>query len=396
MIAGPGIIGNPKTLFGPLKRMKARSAFRHSVRILTILAKASFWAVCFHYFGTKALLYVVASWTFLLGVKDITFVRVRLSSLKDPAKSGMAFAKSAAAELTLITVRLAALFGLAMIVAPFNKVVAAVIPMMAICAGFWARETFIATAAMHRTGGHRAYVSFVASFAALGSIIYFAENGLDAIHSAIWALLIREGLTFLGFALVALMGCFGIGAKGGIEDVDDEDGGDVATVVSPDGSPVRSAWKLLIADNVIYSKWRMMHFATRLLANGIAGPFGGIATRIAFTYRKPKPYRHHQKRISTVKIVGYGLIAVGLVSAVIYFGERWGLLHAIGIVVAAFLFRVTALTLNLLFWRQLSPRVGAVQSTKRLGGAGKLSPTSFDDSGQASPHGQTERWGRDK
>ena len=381
MIAGPGIIGNPKTLLAPLKRIKARSAFRHSIRILTILAKASFWAICFHYFGTKALLYVVASWTFLLGAKDITFVRVRLSSLRDPAKSKMAFAKSVATELTLIALRLAVLFVLAMIVAPFNEVVAAVIPMMAICAGFWARETFIATAAMHRTGGLRAYVSFFASFAALAAIVFFAENGFDPILSAIWALLIREGLTFFGFALVALMGCFGIGAKGGIEDIDDEDGGDVAAVIAPDGTAVRSAWKLLIADNVIYSRWRMMHFATRLVASGIAGPFGGVVTRIAFTYRKPKPYRHHGKRISVLKIVGYGLAAAIMISIVIYFGEKWGLLHVIGIAAFAFLFRVAALTINLLTWRQLSPLVGApvrAQTRERKALNSSLDPSRDD------------------
>lgn len=393
MIAGPEIIRNPNTLFAPIKRLKAWSAFKHGIRILTILAKASFWAVCFHYFGTEALLYVVASWTFLLGAKDITFVRVRLSSLRDPAKSRRAFAKSVAAELTLIALRLVVLFLLSMTIAPVNKVVAAVIPMMAICAGFWARETFIATAAMRRTGGLRAYVSLVASVAALGSIVFFAENGFDPIHSAIWALLVREGLTFFGFALVALMGCLGIGANGGIEDIDDEDGGDVGSVVAPDGNSVRSAWKLLIADNVIYSRWRMMHFATRLVANGIAGPFGGIATRIAFTYRKPKPYSHHKERISAVKIAGYGIAAAVVISVVIYIGEKWGLLQAIGIVAAAFLFRVTALTLNLLLWRQLSPLVGAPVRRARAEEVSRTSADASRNGQQEGPEARITRWG---
>lgn len=357
--AGSGFIGIPKTLIVPFKRIKPASAFRHSARILTIFAKASFWALCFHYFGTKALLYAVASWTFLLGVKDITFVRVRLSSLRDPAKSRMAYAKSVAAEILLIAVRIAAIFALAFVVAPFNQVVAAVIPIMAVCAGLWARETFIATAAVYGTGSWRVFVSLVAAATGLGSIIYFAENGFDPIKSAIWAILVREGISFFGFAAVALLGCFGMRSKSKMEDIDDEDGGEVAQVVTPDGREVRSAWKLLIADNVIYSKWRMMHFATRFVANGILGPFGGIATRIAFTYRKPKPYKHHSKRVSIAKVAGIGVVAAITVSAVIYFGEKWGLLHAIGIVAAAFLFRVIALSLNLLFWRQLSPIVGA-------------------------------------
>lgn len=358
-------------MLAPLKRIRAVSAARHGARILTILAKASFWALCYHYFGTEALLYVAASWTFLLGVKDITFVRVRLSSLKDPAKRSMAFAKSVTAELLLIAIRIAAIFLLAKIVALFNRDVAAIIPMMAIGAGFWARETFIATGSLFGTGSIRAYVSFVAAGAALGSIIYFAEHGFDPIHSAIWALLIREGLSFFGFAFVALLGCFGFRTRGEDDDVDDEDGGEAAPIMAADGREVRSAWKLLVADNVVYSRWRMMHFATRIVAHGVLGPFGGIATRIAFAYRKPKPYEHHQERVSAAKIAAFVAGAAIVISAVIYFGEKSGLLHAIGVVAAAFVFRVVALSANLLFWRQLSPVVGAVKVMRPAGDQGK-------------------------
>lgn len=351
-------------MLAPLKRIRPASAARHSVRILTILAKASFWALCYHYFGTEALLYVAASWTFLLGIKDFSFVRVRLASLRDPAKRRAAFNKSVIAELLLIAVRLAAIFALAGIVGLFNRDVAAVIPVMAIAAGFWARETFVATSSLFGTGSMRAYVAFVAAAAALGSIIYFAENGLDPLHSAVWALLIREGLTFFGFGFVALLGCLGVRSKGEVDDDDDEDGGETAPVVAPDGREVRSAWKLLIADNVIYSRWRMMHFATRFVAHGILGPLGGIATRIAFSYRKPRPYEHHQDRISAGKVVAMAAGAAAVISVIIYVGETFGLLHAIGVLAAAFLFRVAGLSLNLLFWRQLSPTVGAPRKAR--------------------------------
>lgn len=332
---------------------------RHSVRILTIVAKASFWAVCYHYFGSKTLLYVVASWSFLLGVKDLTFARVRLSSIKNPKKRNRGLVQSVSAELVLIALRIGAIFAMAKLVEPFNKDVAATIPMLAIAAGFWLRETMITTANAFHAGSLRIYAALVAAFAGLGSIIYFAENGFDPIHSAIWAMLIREGLTFFGFALVALLGCMGVRTKAEADDDDDEDGGEAMPIVAPDGREVRAAWKVLIADNVIYSRWRIMHFATRLLAHGVAGPFGGIVARIFFTYRKPKPYEHHASRLPVGKIVAVAVVAAMLVAAIVVVAERAGLLHAVGIAAAAFLFRVVAMFLNLLMWRQLSPIVGA-------------------------------------
>jgi len=111
-------------LLARLKRITPASAVRHSVRILTIVAKASFWALCYHYFGSKTLLYVVASWTFLLGVKDVTFVRVRLSSIKNPKKRSRGYMQSVSAELVLIALRIGAIFALSALVAPFNKNVA--------------------------------------------------------------------------------------------------------------------------------------------------------------------------------------------------------------------------------------------------------------------------------
>jgi hypothetical protein len=332
---------------------------------LTILAKTSFWALCYHYFGAKALLYVVASWTFLLGVKDITFVRVRLASLRNPAKRNDGYVKSVGAELALIVIRLAAILLLGKIIAPFNREVASVVPIMAVVAGFWARETIITISAAFGSGKLRLYVSFLASVAALGFIIYFAERGYDPIHSAIWSLLIREALSFFGSAIVAILGCLGVRSSGPADEDDDEDGGDAVTVYAPDGREIRSTWKLLIADNVVYSRWRMMHFATRFVAHGILGPFGGIATRIAFSYRKPKPYEHHQQPISAGKIALFGTGAVVMVGAIVYFGVKWGLLHAIGITAAAFILRVVALTVNLLFWRQLSPIVGTPKNRGR-------------------------------
>ncbi len=349
-----------------LKRISAASALRHSVRILTILAKASFWALCYHYFGSKTLLYVVASWTFLLGVKDLTFARVRLSSISNPRKRNRGYVQSVSAELVLIALRMAGIFALARILEPFNRDVAATIPMLAIVAGFWARETMITTASAFHVGSLRIYVALAASLAALGSIIYFAENNFDPIHSAIWAMLAREGLTFFGFALVALLGCMGLRTKGVADDDDDEDGGEAVPILAPDGREIRAAWKVLIADNVIYSRWRMVHFAARFVAHGVLGPFGGIVARIFFTYRKPKPYQHHEDRLPVGKIAAVTVAAIAIVSVIVVVAERAGLLHAVGIAAAAFLFRVVAMSSNFLLWRQLSPIVGAPKKSRSL------------------------------
>lgn len=300
---------------------------------------------------------------FALGVKDLTFARVRMANLRDPARRAREWRKSVTTELGLMALRLAAFTGLAIILVPFDRNVAAIVSVMAVCAGLWTRETFISTATAFRTGGWRIYVSFIAAAGAIGSVIYFAENNLDAVHSAIWALLIRESVTFFGYAGVAFLGAIGVQPpkKAAVpidEEDEDEDGGAAASIVGTDGREIRSAWKLLIADNVIYSRWRMMHFATRFVAHGILGPFGSVVTRIAFAYGKPRPYRHHESRISAGKIVGLSLAAAITISTTIYLAQRAGLLEAVGIVVAAFLFRLVALTLNLLFWRQLSPIVG--------------------------------------
>lgn len=345
------------------RRLTPASAFRHAIRILTIVARATFWIVCYHYFGSRALLLVAAGWTFTLGVKDLTFARVRLSLIRDPTRRARALRKSVAAELALLALRLGAFFGLAAILVPFGSNVAAIVSVLAVCAGLWTRETFVGTSTAFRTGRWRTYVSFVAAVGAIGSVIYFAENNFDAVQSAIWALLIREGVTFFGFAGVALLGAIGIRPRRMQvaemdEEEDDDDGGATQPVFATDGREIRSAWKLIIADNVIYSRWRMMHFATRFVAHGVLGPFGGIATRIAFSYRKPRPYKHHASRIPTGRIVALSLAAAATLSTIFYFAERAGLLTALGIVVAAFLFRVAAMALNLLVWRQLSPIVG--------------------------------------
>ena len=223
------------------KRLTPWSALRHAIRILTIVAKASFWAACFHYFGSKALLLVAASWMFVLGVKDLTFARVRLTNLNVPAKRARGLRKSVTAELALMALRLGAFTGLAAILVPFERNIAAIVSVMAVCAGLWTRETFIATAMAFHTGKWRLYVSFVAAAGAIGSVIYFAENNLDAVHSAIWALLIREAVTFFGYAGVAFLGAIGIQPpkKAAVpvdeEDEEDEDGGAAASVVGTDG-----------------------------------------------------------------------------------------------------------------------------------------------------------------
>ncbi|HXG80269.1 MAG TPA: hypothetical protein VNJ05_00545 [Sphingomicrobium sp.] len=349
------------------KRQTPASAFRHALRVLTIIAKASFWIACYHYFGTKALLMVAAGWTFILGVKDLTFARVRLSMLKDPERRARVLKKSVAAELFLMAFRLGVFFGVAAILVPINRDVAATVSIMAICAGLWTRETFVGLSTAYRMAKWRTVVSFIASTGAIASIVYFAENNLDPVRSAVWALLIREAVTFFGYASVALLGSLGLRPAPGAEDLEsdeDEDGGESAPVFGPDGREIRSVWKVLIADNVIYSRWRMMNFATRFVAHGVLGPLGGIATRIAFSYGKPGPYQHHASRISTARIVGLAIAATATVSGVIYFAQQAGLLRALGIVVGAFLFRLAAMSVNLLLWRQLSPIVGKQKKSR--------------------------------
>jgi hypothetical protein len=352
-------------LWAQWRRQTPASTIRHAIRIATIVAKASFWAASFHYFGSKTLLLVAASWMFVLGIKDLTFARVRMPSLKDPAKRVRGLQKSVTAELVLMALRLGAFAGLAAILVPIDRNIAAIVSLFTVCAGFWTRETFISIGTASRTSRWRIYVAFVAAAGAIGSVIYFAENNLDPVQSAIWALLIREAVTFFGYAGVAVLGAVGIQPRrkkalpvDEDEEDEDEDGGAAASVVATNGREIRSAWKLLIADNVIYSRWRMMHFATRFVAHGILGPFGSVVTRIAFAYGKPRPYKHQANRISIGTIVGLSLAAMVTVSTIIYLAQRAGLLEALGIVVAAFLFRLVALTLNLLFWRQLSPIVG--------------------------------------
>lgn len=353
------IIGNSTTLLALLKRIKPASAVRHGVRISTIVAKTSFWVLCYHYFGPKTLLYVVASWTFVLGVKDLTFARVRLSSIRNPKKRSRAYVQSVSAELVLLALRVGAVFALVELVTPFNQDVAATLPIIAVVAGFWARETMISTASVFGSGSLRIYVAMVAAFAALGSIFYFAENNLDPVHSAVWAMLVREGLTFFGFALVAILGCIGVRTRGEADDDDDEDGAEAMPILGPDGREIRAAWKLLIADNVIYSRWRIMHFATRFVAHGVAGPFGGVVARIFFAYRKPKPYVHHSNRLPVGKILSSAFAAAVVIMAVVFGAQKAGLLHAVGIAAAAFLFRLAAMSFNFMVWRQLSPIVGA-------------------------------------
>ncbi len=110
----------------------------------------------------------------------------------------------------------------------------------------------------------------------------------------------------------------------------------------------------------------MVHFATRFVAHGVLGPFGGIVARIFFSYRKPKPYQHHEDRLPVGKIVAVTVAAIAIVSVIVVVAERAGLLHAVGIAAAAFLLRVVAMSSNFLLWRQLSPIVGAPKKSRSL------------------------------
>ena len=328
----------------------------HLLRFLTILAKTSFWAVCFHYFGAQALFVVAASWTFMCGIKDVTFARIRLRSIHNPDKRGKATATSIAVEFALLLLRLAILLGMLPVIRLFNDSVASYMAGRSLCLVFWSRETLLTLMRAYGAGGLSPPINFIAAAGGIASILYFAENNRSALDSAISALVIREALIFAGFGLGALAGRLGFRAKQ--DDFDEDEGDKPANIKGPGDRPVRSAWRVLIADNVVWSRWRIVQFATRAVASGLMGPFGNVGTRLLFTYKKPPAYKHRKQKVATWKLLLGAIAVISLVAGLVLVADRFGFLHLAGIAFAAILFRVVAHALNLAFWRRLDPLVG--------------------------------------
>jgi hypothetical protein len=333
------------------------------VRTATIVAKACFWLVCFHYFGSANLLFVAAAWTFILAIKDLTFMRIRLSGgFADPERFRGTLLKSVAAEAVLLALRL----GLALLFLPvlriFHATTAAMFTTLLVGMIFWSKETLIALASAFKVGRWRRYVLLLGNTGALAGIVLLAELDVGAVVAASTALVLREAIVFTGSLVIVLAGAWLDSSRRPDEEdeeEEDDDDGSVARVLDSDGNPVRSATKVLIADNYVYSRWRMVQFWTRTAAHGAFGPFGSIAARFFFTYRKPGPYRHRDARspLGRVLLIAAGVAVAAAVLA--YLAERAGVLHALGIVAAAFGLRVVAQSLNLLLWRRLSPLVGS-------------------------------------
>lgn len=327
---------------------------KHVARLGNVLARASFWAVCFHYFGSEGFLFVAAAWMFALGVKDLTFARVRLTSLEDPAKRGRAIRRSLLTEAVLFALRLAALVAIALLLRPFNATVAALVWIMTVCPLFWVRETSTTLMRAYRVARLGTYVTLAAALGGLAAIVYFAETGMRGVDAAVGALIIREAIAFVGVTLGAVAGRLGL--RVGEDDFqDEEEGQQQFSVTGTGGEEIRSPWKLLIADNVVWSRWRLVQFASRFIASGVLGPFGNIGARLFFTYRQPGAYVHRSERISARKIALFATLSTLVLFALVALGERLGLLHALGITIAGFMFRLASHAANALLWRQLTP-----------------------------------------
>ena len=342
---------------GRLKRHATASGLtRHLVRIVSALAKTGFWLAAYHYYGPKAFLYVSAAWLLALGAKDLTFWRIRLRRLHRPTQRTQALWLSIWLELGLLAVRLALTFGLSLLVGLFSPTVASVLVGLMLCTIFWSRETLNNLMRVYEVGALRIYIVMLGAIAGIGTIIACAETGRTAIVAAVAGLVVREAVQFFGMTLIVIAGRFGLRAPG--DDVDEDEGGAEESVAVSGGREVRSTWKLLIADNIVWSRWRLIQFGTRYAATGLLGPFGGFASRMLFSYRKPGAYKHRETRLSAWKIAGMALLGATSLTVLIMVAARWGLIHALGLTLAASVFRLVAIVANTLLWRQLSPLVG--------------------------------------
>lgn len=342
------------------RAIDAPAVARHGTRIATAIFRACFWLACFHHFGTEALLFVAAAWSFILGVKDLTFARVRLANMADPLKRRAAIAKSVGLEIGLLVLRLALVAAVGGILLAFNQTVAALVTALMVCVLFWARETMVTLARVYGVAPLLRYATLLSSLSGLVLIVLFARRGWDPVAAATSALIIREAVTFVGCGAVAASGMLSRNAREGQPKEDDEDedeAGGALPLIGADGKEIRSTFKIFIADNVVYSWWRIVQFGTRVLAGGLLGPLGNIGTRIFFTYQRPGGFGQSKARPSPGRMVliGGALAAAAVVVAVV--AHRSGLLHAVGIVAAAFALRIVGLGLNLLLWRHFRPLI---------------------------------------
>ncbi len=340
----------------PWRPTSAGSLAKHVARLGNVLARASFWAVCFHYFGSEGFLFVAAGWMFMLGVKDLTFARVRLTSLEDEGRRGRAVRRSLAAEAGLLVLRLAALLAIALLLRPFSTTVAAFVWSLMICPLFWVRETSSTLMRAYRVARLGTYVTLLAGVGGLVAVVYFAETGARGVEAAIGALIVREAISFVGMTLGALAGRLGL-RFGDDSFEDEEEGRQQFSVTGTGGEEIRSPWKLLIADNVVWSRWRLVQFASRFIASGMLGPFGNIGARLFFTYRQPGAYVHRSERLSARKVALFAAGSTVMLLVLVTIGQRFGLLHALGITIAGFMFRLASHAANALFWRQLTPLI---------------------------------------
>ena len=342
-------------------RLRREDALKHVVRVSTIVARASFWALCFHYFGAEALLSAVAAWAFLIGAKDLTFARVRLANMARPEKRRSALTKSIALELFILALRLVVLALIAWLVRPIDAAVTAVVVGLMLCAPFWARETMATLSKVQRVNWLNRYVTLTSSLAGLGAIILFARAGLEPLRATVIALVLREAVTFFGFIAMLVLGRLGLFRDKDVTDEaeeGDDDGGMAVAVIGPDGTEIQSTFKRFLADNFVHSRWKASQLGTRIVANGLLGPFGSIVTRIVYAYRQPGPYVHDSRRMPFHRVA---LLAVLIGTIVViggYLASRSGLLDEYGIMVGAIGFRAVALVLNLLLWQRLSLLVG--------------------------------------
>lgn len=336
---------------GPL----AMPASTHAVRLLTVAAKLSFWAAAYRYFGVESLLHLAAAGMFLFGIKDLTQWRIRLWSLNDPARRRRAALLSFFLEALLAALRVAIIFAAVAIIGLFNRPVANLLGGLAILPLLWSRETTITLASVFGVGQLANLVGLVGALGGLAAMVLLAERGFGAVDAAVLAMIVREGLQFVGFGLAILAARLGFRMEGEAFDVDE--GGTAQPVTGPDGNLIRSTWKILIADNVVWSRWRLVQFATRYAAAGVFGPFGGIATRILFAYQLPGAYVHKTRSIATWKLLLLAACSLAMLTGAAIVAHRLGVLNALGITLAGFLFRAASLVANSLLWRQLEPLV---------------------------------------
>lgn len=338
-----------------------REAVKHMLRVLTLIAKASFWAVCLHYFGPEALLKVAAAWFFVLGIKDLTFARVRLSNMARPEKRRTALIKSIILELAILLGRTMLILFISQLLFNFDQIVSEIVSSLMISALFWGRETLVTLARVYHVVNLSKYATFSAAVSGLAAVIVFAHAGMGAVDAVVGALITREIVQFLSCLLIAIIG--GSTSRfrhigGGDSDEEDEDSGANVPVIGSDGKEISSAFKIFIGDNVVYSRWRALQFCSRVVAAGLMGPFGGIITRLFFAYRRPSPYVHAHQSLRIRQVVLLGFAFVLMLGLAVIIAGRFGLLQAFGLAASAFAFRLAALTANVLLWSRLSVLVG--------------------------------------